>query len=326
LPWNLYRLCRLLPSLDIPLAAHDSILDIGSGPLTFAAALWISRPALRDIPLEIRCIDQSGPALEAGKTLFAALTKGSCPWKIKTIKTRIDSRGALVRQRTKPPQPARTEKPAALVCAVTVFNELYGDCSPADAAGLARGAENAARLLDGFAAPSASILVVEPGVPQSGEFISRLRTALLEKNRFPRAPCPHYEDCPAPGGKTRAGKSRWCHFAFETACAPGALHRLSAAAGIPKERAALSFLLTGAPSAPNLAGDMQAVRILSSQFPLSGGRVGRYGCSPRGLVLAAGGRLRMRGMASGDLIHAVLNGTEPRDSKSGALLFEPQRE
>ena len=328
LPWNLYRLCRLLPSLEIPLAPHDVIIDVGSGPLTFAAALWISRPALRNVPLEFRCIDQSGSVLEAGKTFFAALTGGSSVWKIKTIKDRIDGRGVSGRRSTKPrhPQttphsPLPTPHQATLVCAVNVLNELYGDCSHADSAGFLRGADNAARLLDGFAAPAASILVVEPGVPRLGEFISLLRAALLGKNRFPRAPCPHCGTCPAPGGIGRAGKSRWCHFAFETGGAPRALHTLSAAAGIPKERAVLSFLLTGASPAPQAESGAQAVRILSDEFPLPGGRVGRYGCSEMGLVLAAGGKRLMHGIASGDLIPAVLTGTEPRDPKSGALVW-----
>ncbi|MDR2478780.1 MAG: small ribosomal subunit Rsm22 family protein [Treponema sp.] len=323
LPWNLYRLCRLLPSLDIPLAAGDLITDIGSGPLTFAAALWISRPALRSIPLELHCIDQSGPALEAGKAFFAALAGSGCLWKIKTIRNSIDGRGALGGRRTKTPQsPARAEKPAALVCAVNVLNEMYGGASRRysgePARGAARSAENAAGLLESFAAPSGSILAVEPGVPQPGEFISLLRGSLIERNRFPAAPCPHRGTCPLPGGKTRTGKNRWCHFAFETADAPKALHTLSAAAGIPKERAVLSFLLTGAAPKPENGG--LTVRILSDAFPLPGGLPGRYGCSERGLVLVTGERTVMRNAHSGALVNAAFTGTEQRDPKSGALM------
>ncbi|MCL2479115.1 MAG: rRNA methyltransferase, partial [Treponema sp.] len=44
LPWNVYRLCRLLPSLPLDLKEGSIVFDIGSGPLTFALALWISCP------------------------------------------------------------------------------------------------------------------------------------------------------------------------------------------------------------------------------------------------------------------------------------------
>jgi hypothetical protein len=77
LPWNLYRLCRLLPGLNLNFAADDRIIDLGCGPLTFAAALWISCPQLRTVPLEFHCIDRSGPALDAGRKFFAAIAASS---------------------------------------------------------------------------------------------------------------------------------------------------------------------------------------------------------------------------------------------------------
>ncbi|MDR0376083.1 MAG: rRNA methyltransferase, partial [Treponema sp.] len=50
LPWNVYRLCRLLPSLIPRLEPDDVIVDLGSGPLTFVIALWIAKPELRNMP------------------------------------------------------------------------------------------------------------------------------------------------------------------------------------------------------------------------------------------------------------------------------------
>ncbi|MCL2237856.1 MAG: rRNA methyltransferase, partial [Treponema sp.] len=67
LPWNLFRLCLLIPTLNIKLSANDSITDFGCGPLTFVSALWIARADLRNVPLEINCIDRSSQAMEAGK-------------------------------------------------------------------------------------------------------------------------------------------------------------------------------------------------------------------------------------------------------------------
>jgi hypothetical protein len=326
LPWNLYRLCRLLPGLDIPLAANDAITDLGSGPLTFALALWICRPDLRDLPLEFRCVDRSGPALEAGKKLFVTLAGEKNPsllrspgplcglWKIRTIKGDI---GAVTVR----------GKPAALVCAVNVFNEIYGDIPHSDSANLRRGAEKAVRLLAGLAADSASILVVEPGVPRSGEFISMLREVFIQGKRRPVSPCPHSGQCPFPGGTvlgaSRTNKKRWCHFAFETGGAPKEILRLSALAGIPKERAVLSFLLAGPKTAakPEKAGQNEIpVRIISDSFTLPRNRFGRYGCSERGLVLAVGEKQTIESTSCGDIINAAFTEPEDRDLKSGALI------
>jgi SAM-dependent methyltransferase len=302
-PWNLYRLCRLLPGLNITLAANDRVTDLGCGPLTFAAALYICRPDLRSVPLEFYCIDRSGPALDAGKKFFAALAGENNPWKIHTVKGDIN---------------AAKPKPAALVCAVNVFNEMFGDISRNGTEVLRRNAEKAARLLAAHASASSTILVVEPGFPRCGEFIALLRTVFLKRRR-PLSPCPHDTDCPFPGG----GKKRWCHFAFETDDAPAALHRLSHAAGLPKERAVLSFLFTGAADAPAAEATDAAtanLRVISDAFPLPPNRFGRYCCSHQGLVLLAGAKTAIEQTASGVLINAIIK--EERDQKSGAFFAE----
>jgi hypothetical protein len=330
LPWNIYRLCRLLPALPIGLAEGDRVIDFGCGPLTLAAALWISRPDLRELALEFRCIDRSGPALEAGKQFFAALAGENCPWKMRTIREDIDGRA---RGGNAAPS-AAAEKPAALICAVNVLNELYGNIPHSDTDALARSAANATRLLCGFSGAGASILVVEPGIPQSGQFISLLRGALIERGRPPLSPCTHRGDCPVPGGiaRSRSGsllKNRWCHFAFETEDAPEALRRLSAAADIPKERAVVSFLLTGPARptnrkqpciSPNEAEP--PLRIISDAFPLPERRFGRYACSERGLVLITGEKSVVEKAASGMSHNATFAKPEQRDPKSGALIAE----
>jgi hypothetical protein len=353
-PWNLYRLCRLLPALPISLAAGDMVIDLGCGPLTLAAALWISRPALRKLALEFRCIDRSGPAMEAGKQFFAALAGKDCPWKIRTVKEDIDGRARGGANGGKAaPSAAAAEKNAALICAVNVLNELYGNIPHSDTDALTHSAENAARLLCGFAGAGASILAVEPGVPQSGQFISLLRGALIERGRPPLSPCTHRGDCPAPGGIARGnrnaavsnaaqgasgspnrpgrtntpGKNRWCHFAFETGDAPEVLRKLSAAAGIPKERAVVSFLLAGpsrpANQKPPCISPNEAetpLRIISDAFPLPERRFGRYACSERGLVLITGEKSAVEKAASGMSHNAIFAKPEQRDPKSGALI------
>ncbi|MDR2364087.1 MAG: rRNA methyltransferase, partial [Spirochaetaceae bacterium] len=278
LPWNVYRLCRLLPALPLPLAAGDALTDLGSGPLTLPLALWISRPDLRGLSLEFRCLDRTGAVLEAGKALFAALAGKDPPWVIKTIRASLGA-------------PVHGPR-AALVTAVNMYNEVSGQGAPGPFT------ERQARLLSALAGEGGSVLVVEPGAPRSGEFIAALRAALVKQGRFPLAPCPHGGVCPLPGGlipggRGPAGRAKWCHFAFTTGDAPRDLHRLSAASGFPKERAVLSFLLagprTGNPPAP--PGSPLPVRIVSDPFPLpQTGKYGRYGCSALGLILVTGSR------------------------------------
>jgi hypothetical protein len=322
LPWNLYRLCRLLPALPLSLNDGDAVVDLGSGPLTLPAALWISRPGLRDRALEFRCVDRAAPALEAGKRLFTALSGGAAPWIIKTIKAAAGKGSG--------------GPPARLTTAVNFFNELYEDMPHSDSAGLRRFADQQARLLKALTAQEGALLVVEPGVPRSGEFIAALRAALLEQGRRPAAPCPHAGPCPCPGGKSSGGKGRWCHFAFETRDAAPALLKLSATAGLPKERAVLSFLSCGpARSAtPGLsAAAALPARILSDPFPVksggagggSGAVFGRYGCCEKGLALLRGSRALMMSCEAGTLAELAFSGTEGRDPKSGALVFDENR-
>ena len=309
LPWNLYRLCLLIPHLDLALSPQDTITDIGCGPLTFASALWIARPDLRKVPLEFFCIDRSSPALDAGKKFFAALSEGKSIWNIHLMREDIDFRQANI---------TRKFKPASLVCAVNVFNETYETISHNNTEGLKRMAANAARLLRGLSSDNASILTVEPGVPHSGHFISFLRGSLHELDLVPASPCTHTDPCPLT-------KKRWCHFAFEALDAPKELMRLSTAAGLPKERLVFSFLLAKVgkkTSAAKTKGEQ--TRVISDAFPLPGGTYGRYGCCSRGLVLLTGEKSRMERTASLSLVTPVFAADRQRDKKSGALIAEVQ--
>jgi len=307
LPWNLYRLCLLLPNLDLGICSGDTIVDIGSGPLTTVCALWIARPDLRNLPLEFHCIDRCAPALEAGTKFFTALANNS-PWKINLVREDIDFRKTDV---------TRKKIAASFVCAVNIFNEIYESIPHNNTEGLKSMAAKTARIMHGQAAQNARFLIVEPGVPQSGHFISFLRGAFLELGRPPISPCPHTETCPVSGG----GK-RWCHFAFETADAPKELLRLSAAAGIPKERLAFSFLLTGEAKKNPAKTEREKTRIISDAFPLPD-NFGRYGCCAKGLVLVTGKRSSIEKIVPGSLINPVF-AANARDAKSGALIAEVQ--
>jgi len=292
LTWNLYRLCYIIPFLDIKLKSGDTIIDYGSGPLTFASALWIARPDLRNIPLKINCIDRCSPVLEAGKKFFNALTCES-PWEINLVREDID-----IRRNSK-------RKKASLVCSVNMFNEMYEKIPHNNTAGLKELADNAAKFLHNSSLKEACIFTVEPGVPRSGKFISYLRDSFIKLERPPSSPCTHSENCPLTEQK------RWCHFAFGTENVSKELQRLSAAAGLPKERLVLSYLLTGKKE------ENPQVRVISDAFPLQNSLFGRYCCCAQGLVLVTGERKKIVKIEPHSLIKINLNGTI--DEKSGAL-------
>jgi hypothetical protein len=198
-------------------------------------------------------------------------------------------------------------------------------------------AEKAAALLDRLCSREGSILVMEPGVPQSGAFIAALRNGLMERGRNIAAPCSHNGLCPMPGGTRRSGphgerreKAKWCHFAHNTEGAPPELHRLSVSAGIPKERAVFSYLLTASPAMPGIpaAPDISHVRVVSDAFPVPivgkcrDAGWGRYGCCEKGLVLLTGTRADIDAAASGTLLEVSFGADERRDPKTGALVAE----
>jgi len=341
LPWNLYRLCLLLPSLDITLCADDTVTDLGCGPLTFTSALWIARPELRKLPLVFNCVDRSSPALEAGKKFFNALClncetqstnsekSDKSAWKINLIKEDIDIR--KTKEAVK-----RKRKPAALVCAVNLFNEIYENISHNNTGELRRTTEKVAMFAHNETSEDGKILIVEPGVPQSGRFISLLRGEFINLNRSLLSPCTHSSDCPFNKGSANLirgknhidTKKKWCHFAFDTYDAPKELITISKTAKLPKDRLVFSFLYTGASSADKNQTKYkkndykQTVRIISDAFPLPENRFGRYGCCERGLILVTGDRSRMDEIGSFSITTAISSDNEQRDAKSGAIILK----
>jgi len=309
------------------------------------------------VPLEFRCLDRTPAVLEAGKKFFSALTaqtiaangnvNGSlgCPWTVRTIRGEIKNNGGLSVE--------IKGKPAALSAAINVYNELFWNFSPVDTEALFSFTRRQARLLSSVTENSGSILVVEPGIPRSGEFISLLRSNLTEEGRPPLSPCVHSGACPLPGRgvpSRKSGKAKWCHFAFDTDDAPQALHKLSGAAGLPKERAVLSFLLAGPklppvklptarlptaklPTAANprrtddgaVKGKTEPrgrvkIRVISDPFPVGNfDTYGRYGCAERGLLLVTGNKTDIENSPSGAFEELpVLDNS--KDAKSGALI------
>ena len=316
--WNLVRLTRLFSNLDFGfLSDGDVCLDIGSGPLTLPCALWLARPDLRQRKLVWYVMDISQLALSLGEEIFlsVAAATGGEPWKIVRVKGPL---GTPVKQK------------ARLVTCANMFNEiLQKQSEPPDF--LAKKYSQALfNYLDFGEQASPAIFLAEPGTPGSGRFVSLMRDCFIRRGLFALAPCPHQQNCPMDGRRTGRGGAtgKWCNFAFDTDDAPKKLLALSAKAGIPKERAVLSFVLAGAaresfagPKSGGLSGLEKVfatdaackpkncgglLRVASDiiRLPPDGEgqkpRVGHYACSEQGLVLALskGGKR----VYSGDLL------------------------
>ncbi|ULQ58471.1 hypothetical protein K7I13_07750 [Brucepastera parasyntrophica] len=219
--WNLVRLVRLFTSLPLELEDGDFALDLGSGPLTLPVALWIARPDLRDKKISWYCVDVSQNALSAGEEIFLhfAARTGNTPWHI----TRVKGEAGVPLHRK-----------VRFAASANMFNELFWN----NPRSLERQIQLYAGIIENYVQPQASVLLVEPGIPAAGRFISLMREALGRLDFLPVFPCPHTELCPLAGKNSR----KWCHFVFDTASAPAQLHKLSGDSGLSKDRAALTFL------------------------------------------------------------------------------------
>ncbi len=324
--WNLIRLVPVFAGLSNSLLSNELLgsfdpedgsvmLDIGSGPLTVPAALWLARPELRKRRLTWYCLDQSQTALAAGENIFLALAArtGGEPWKILRVKGGL---GTEIRRK------------AEFITCANMFNELYWD-SPEPLEALVK--KYSAGVL-AYAAEGARIFIAEPGIPRGGRFMTLMRDSLIRKGYGIAAPCPHNGECPMPGkqaGTSSGGK--WCHFTFPADNAPKTLRKLSEEAGLAKDRAALSllFAVKGDAAAPDTKKTLP-VRIVSDLIFLNEDRprgAGRYGCSALGLILAGGaGKAGYAAgmLKSGDLIEVPLpDSNAPRDGKTGAVIVQP---
>ncbi|MBP5252141.1 MAG: hypothetical protein J6Z17_06995, partial [Treponema sp.] len=151
--WNLVRLVRLFSNLDdefFLLKDGSLCLDIGSGPLTVPAALFLARPELRTKKITFYCMDISQTALSEGEDIFlsiAAALKAE-PWKIIRVKGEFGT--------------AIKEKVSLVTCA-NMFNEITEDFSmPPDY--IAK--KHSQKILSYLNADEESrVLLIEPGVP-----------------------------------------------------------------------------------------------------------------------------------------------------------------
>ena len=307
-------------------------LDVGSGTLTVVIALWLARPELRSKKISWYCLDLSQTALAAGEDLYYAIaaktikdTEGeSLPLAPIPLTTPEKSEQALPSPlrsgiSATPSPGARPQAPLApwniirvkgalgvsikekadfITCA-NVFNEIIQNNEmPTDY--LAK--KYSEDLLSYIKNEESAILLVEPGDPHSARFLSLMRDALIRKDYLPIAPCPHANDCPMAGrthGRTtnaQGKNAKWCNFAFDTETAPGKLLKFSEKAGLQKERASLSFIVSKKSAESKKAKENQTeaktdgktfIRIASDFIRLPElHKSGYYACSEYGLLLA----------------------------------------
>lgn len=271
--WNLVRLTRLfsnLPEESFPSSAA-TCLDLGTGPLTVIAALWLARPELRKLPLSWYCLDVSANSMILGEDIYLSIVAktGGEAWKITRVK---GSFGTGIRQK------------ADFITCANMFNELdqNSDMPPEFRV------KKYFSQLNSYGSENARYLLIEPGVPKASRTLSLLRERFIKSGSMIASPCPHHLECPMNGFKAYTGsKHKWCNFAFSTEDAPSRLQKLSERAKLPKERATLSFISvipTNSTPKESLQKDF-SVRITSDKIRLPNYMCGYYGCSEQGLVL-----------------------------------------
>ncbi|MBU2501105.1 ribosomal methyltransferase [bacterium] len=316
LPWNLVRQGRLLQGLgDLPAPGPSlRILDLGAGPATFLLALWLARPELRAREVAYTAVDRTEAPVRVGFDLFRRLAPDS-PWS-------LHFRPAGAGRRSPGPDRAADER-ADLLVAANVLNEMPAG-GGRQGGGRSGGDDEEARAEAMLATWEKSVdsggrvLVIEPGMRDAGRQLSRMRGQALARGWSVLAPCPHQGECPLPG----TGRKAWCHFAFEAGGIPAWLDGLGRKAGLPKQRASLSFLLmgrrentTGGEGGP---GDLE-LRVTSDAIELPERRRGVYACSARGLALLELGDVPTP--RQGDLVKVRVPDHPRRDKKSGALVI-----
>ena len=317
--WNLVRLSPLFAGFETNpqtkqvfqnLPENPVFLDLGSGPLTVPIALWLACPSLRSKKLTFYCLDTSQNALSFGEELFLSIvaktykaTPEQVEWNIIRVKGEI---GTEIR------------KKADFITCGNMFNELYWNTSKP----LEEISKNYTNLLLSYGNEKTSVLVIEPGVPRSGRFITLLRNSLIRKKMTILSPCPHMVECPMEGKK--GGK--WCHFTLLTDKAPKKLHKLSDSAKLSKDRASFSFVFASnvvdsvvEKPVENSKNPQIDIRVVSDPIRLPREKTGRYACSSLGLTLLEAPE---KALSSGDFVQVSSpQRTSPKiDRKSGAVI------
>lgn len=307
--WNLVRFVHLLHNLEIELEDGDYALDLGSGPLTMVTALWIAKPELRHKKITWYTLDVSMSTMSRGEEIFYAVCSGTLaeqgaePWKIIKIKGGMET---------------KINHPVKFLTCANMFNEVFWNAKERTESIAA----SAAKRFTEMTGQGGKILVIEPGIPPSGKFISLLRSSLMKRKAKIISPCPHQGECPMKGD--RGGK--WCHFVFDGNKAPENLKKLSKLAKLEKERISLSFVFAekSKTEPESLSPGELKLRVISDKIRLPDSKTGRYCCSAWGLVILSDyfKSKKMEEIKSGTLLSTRRDFSKKTDEKTGAFILD----
>ncbi len=311
LPWNILRLTRLFLGLNLPAptplplkeggeAKPRIFADMGSGPLSLPIALWLAKPAWRDIPLTVLCTDASPHPLQIGQKIFTEIAGKDSPWRIVTSRAQLESTGQEMQKLQGIPW---------LITAANVCNELKPRAGQSLDERLSNVLE---RLSPHMQTKDASLLFIEPGTRLGGKTIVSLRDAAESCMLYAVSPCPHNAPCPLEDSRT------WCHFTFDTAGSPDWLNELSASAKLRKDALSLAFVHISHKE-PTYAHN---ARIISAPFQVPNiPGFSRYACCAQGLALLGNAAHTPSG-ALVPLKDTSENDKTRTDAKSGAFILE----
>lgn len=269
-PLNAVKIAALLRQLEgeglLPRWQAPRVLDLGAGPLTGIAGVWLHFGALG----QSHAIDIAARAMEDGRSILRESGADT-----QDISLQV---GALAS-----PWDAHSQQ-RDLVIVANVLNEM-GDPrrDQQKRADIVRRA--LARL-----APGGRLLVVEPGTRVHGRALQQLRDEVLETGLGNvLAPC--RGDMPCPLLKRRGD---WCHhdLPFDP---PEGVQKLERQAKLEKTNLKLSYLLVSKATDDTLAvhvGNDPGYRLIGGVMSASDGQR-RYACGGEGLVVLEATKRRL---------------------------------
>lgn len=343
--WNLFRLVKLFNGLEIELEDGSAAGDFGCGPLTAICALWIAKPELRNKKIIFYCTDISAKALREGEKIFTAL----CNFAGKESNSKYENAAwSIIKVNGEFGKPIKQK--LSLYISANMFNEIFWDSDVR----VQDEARKAARIITRYLKDDGKLIVVEPGIPLAGRFISSFRSFLLDAKYNIYSPCTHHGSCPLPFDKfdknkkmenfcTSAAHDKWCHFSFSVKDAPPNLLKLSASAKLEKNTASLSFIFAGLKprtlnNSSNNSSENNSLKskkgcknlidiiITSHTIKLPYGKSGRYACSEKGFLLLSGNEKKdslLQKCKPGSIFKLELGKPEPhvKDKKTNALVI-----
>lgn len=350
LPWNCYKLTKLFLHLNISelvakknkrgASEHNDVVDdelifvdFGSGPLTLPIALWIAEPKLRAKKITWYCFDLSNKILDLGEKIFHEFEnqnkRNAGNWTIHKIQSPFGEKSTE--------RFFSEHKRADFYFSCNMFNEFLNQ----NAENFFEETYRAVQVIRSYLSEDSYALIIEPGNPQGGKIIENMRAHFLEKNFSVLSPCVHCKTCPltdvhfvSHSDKSKNtftfARGKWCHFIFSAREQLESLKILSENVKLPKEKIALSYILTSRKEtifSKREASTFRAV-IISELIKLRNGDVGRYACSENGFLLLRNAIPNfLKGLNFGDTItlNKKLLKDFVQDKKTGARIIYLER-